>query len=75
MKILVVDDDPEQTRFETMEWDFGVDLADGEWRDVGRPMWCDSQDGRIDDEHCVGRVGKKAAGALLDGVEHREMPR
>lgn len=70
----LVDDDPEQTRFATMEWDFGVDKADGEWRNVGRPMWCDSQDGNIDDEHCVGRVGKKAAGALLDGKEWRQFP-
>ena len=37
-------------------------------------MWCDSVDGNIDAEYCVGRVGKKAAGRLLDGVEHNAMP-
>ena len=64
-----IDDDPEQTRFPTMEWE------DGKWSDVGHPMWSDTKDGAIDDEHCVGRVGKKLAGAMLDGREHREMPR
>lgn len=61
-------DDPEQTRFKTMEWE------NGRWNDVGYPMWCDSVDGNIDDEHCTAMVGKKAAGRLLDGVEHNGMP-
>jgi phage protein Gp37/Gp68 len=63
-----IDDDPEQTRFQTMEWE------DGRWKDVGRPMWCDTEDGHIDDEQCVGRVGKSRAGALLDSREWREFP-
>ena len=63
-----IEDDPEQTRFSTFEWD-------GErWDHIDRPMWCDSADGNIDDTQCVGRVGKKAAGRLLDGVEYSGMP-
>jgi len=31
-------------------------------------------DGDIDDEQCVGRVGKNAAGRLLDGREWNEVP-
>jgi protein gp37 len=63
-----VDDPPEQTRFQTAEWN-------GEtWGDVGRPMWCDSKDGLIDDLQCVGRVGKKAAGRVLDGLTHDAFP-
>lgn len=59
-----IEDDPEQTRYRAMEWD-------GERFDnVGYPMWCDTVDGNIDDEQCVGRVGKSRAGRLLDGVEH-----
>lgn len=63
-----IDDDPEITRFDTMEW------HEGRWENIGRPMWCDTVDGAIDDEQCVGRVGKKRAGRLLDGVEHNGMP-
>jgi len=63
-----IEDDPEQTRFATCEWE------DGRWNDVGRPLWCDTVDGNIDDEQCVGRVGKKAAGRLLDGELHNAMP-
>ena len=63
-----IDDDAEQTRYRTMEWD------GGKWTDVGHPMWCDTTDGNIDDEQCIGRVGKKAAGAELDGREWREFP-
>lgn len=59
-----IDDDPEQTRFDTLEW------RNGRWRGAGRPMWCDS----IDDEQCVGRVGKARAGRLLDGRTHDAMP-
>lgn len=63
-----LNDHPEQTRFRAMEWE------DGQWNDVGFPMWCDIVDGNIDDEQCVGRVGKKAAGRLLDGVAHNQFP-
>ncbi len=63
-----IDDPPEQKRFSTME-------RRGEhWEDVGYPMWCDSADGAIDDMQCLGRVGKKAAGRLLDGVQHDGFP-
>lgn len=61
-------DDPEQTRFSTMEWD------DGRWRDVGRPQWCDEADGNIDGTQCVALVGKSRAGRLLDGIEHSAFP-
>ncbi|ULK98877.1 phage Gp37/Gp68 family protein [Bradyrhizobium sp. I71] len=64
-----IEDHPEQTRFRTMEWE------DGRWNDVGFPMWCDTVDGNIDDEQCVGRVGKAKAGRLLDGVEHSAFPK
>ena len=61
-------EDGEPTRFRTMQWD-------GErWSDEGFPSWIDSEDGSIDDYQCVGRVGKKAAGRLLDGVLHDAMP-
>ncbi|WP_316228350.1 MULTISPECIES: phage Gp37/Gp68 family protein [unclassified Bradyrhizobium] len=63
-----IEDDPEQTRFATMEWE------GDRWVDAGRPIWCDVTDGHIDDEQCVGRVGKSAAGRLLDGIEHNAMP-
>lgn len=63
-----IDDPPEQTRFETREH------ADGAWSDVGKPDYWATMDGDIDDEQCVGRVGKKAAGRLLDGVEHNGVP-
>jgi protein gp37 len=33
-----------------------------------------NEEGHVDDEPDVYRVGKKAAGALLDGREHREFP-
>jgi protein gp37 len=59
-----IEDPPEYTRFETMEW------RDGRWRDVGRPSW----DSDVDGEQCVGRVGKKRAGRLLDGRTWDEMP-
>lgn len=64
-----IEDDMEQTKFSTMEW------RSGHWEDVGWPCWADSVDGAIDDEHCVGRVGKKAAGRLLDGREWNEFPK
>lgn len=64
-----VNDDPEATRFPTMEW------QRDHWEDVGFPIWADSADGVIDDMQCVGRVGKKAAGRLLDGVQHDGFPK
>ena len=64
-----VHDDPEQTKFATREW------GNNKWTDVGRPMWCDTADGNIDDQQCVARVGKKAAGRLLDGVEYNSFPK
>lgn len=63
-----IDDPPEQTRFETREWE------DGAWRDAGKPDYWATMDGDIDDEQCVGRVGKKAAGRLLDGRTWDEAP-
>lgn len=63
-----ISDDPERTRFDTREW------YDATWQDAGRPMWWDSADGNIDDDQCVGRVGKRRAGRLLDGVLHDAMP-
>jgi protein gp37 len=63
-----VDDPPEQTRFRTMEF------VDSAWVDVGYPDTWATMDGEIDDMQCVGRVGKKAAGRLLDGVEHSGFP-
>lgn len=63
-----IDDPPEQTRFKTREF------FDGHWDDVGYPDYWATMDGDIDDEQCVGRVGKKAAGRLLDGREWNEFP-
>jgi hypothetical protein len=44
------------------------------WEDVGYPIWSDSVDGIVDDRHCMGRVGKKAAGRLLDGKLYDGFP-
>ena len=63
-----IEDDLEGTRYLTMEWKLE------RWEDVGYPIWADSVDGVVDDSHCVGRVGKKAAGRLLDGVLHGGFP-
>jgi protein gp37 len=57
-------DDPEQTRYRTLEY------QDGKWEDIGYPQWCDDIDGL----QCVARVGKKRAGRLLDGRTWEEMP-
>jgi len=65
-KIQDGDDPAGPTRFQTMEWTGSLEG----WMDVGQPCWCDD----IDDEQCVGRVGKKAAGRLLDGEEWNQMP-
>ena len=53
-----------------------VDTAkwfDGKWSFDRENLAND--EGHVDDEPDVYRVGKKAAGALLDGREWREMPR
>lgn len=53
-----------------------VDTAfwrDGNW-DV-QPFNLAADDGHIDDEPDLYRIGKKAAGRLLDGIEHNEFPR
>ncbi len=63
-----VDDPPEQTRFKTMEF------VDSTWVYVGYPDTWATMDGEIDDMQCVGRVGKKAAGRLLDGRTWDEVP-
>jgi protein gp37 len=56
------DSNPEQSRFRCMDWDGDRAVAtDG--------MWCDDVD-----EHAVWRVGKKAAGRLLDGRTHDDFP-
>lgn len=63
------DGDGEQpTRFDTREWIGSC------WRAVGKPDYLYSTEGAIDDEQCVGRVGKKLAGRLLDGKLHTEYP-
>lgn len=66
--VVGIEDPPEQTRFTTLEF-----MGD-HWRDVGYPAWMDVADGQVDDMKCVGRVGKEAAGRLLDGVEHNGFP-
>jgi hypothetical protein len=38
-------------------------------------MWFDFSDGNYNEAQCVSRIGKKAAGRLLDGVEHNAMPK
>ena len=58
-----LDPDPEQSRFACAQWD------GHEW-DIGRPLSFETYD-----EHALYRVGKRAAGRLLDGVEHNGVPR
>jgi hypothetical protein len=50
-----------------------ADWFDGRWT-LGRENLADNE-GHVDDEPDVYRIGKKRAGALLDGREHREFPR
>ena len=60
-----VEDNPEQTKYRTMLWN-GT-----RFEDEGFPMW----DAEFDDDNLpLGRVGKKAAGRLLDGREHNGFP-
>lgn len=62
-------DDPERSRYTWAEWtDWGGGAP--RWEVSERPLWCDD----MDPDHCMVRVGKKAAGALLDGRGWREMP-
>lgn len=63
-----IEDNAESTRFRTMEW------TENGWADAGYPIWCDWVDGAIDPEHCTGRIGKKSAGALIDGQEWKQFP-
>lgn len=62
-------DDPERSRFTWAEWtDFGG--GPPKWEITENPAWCDD----MDPEQCMIRVGKKKAGAMLDGREWREFP-
>lgn len=70
-----VGDDSEQTRFDTVIW------QDDRWDQLGRPLWCDVEDdygggasGPDEPDQVLGRVGKKAAGRLLDGQLHDAYP-
>jgi len=63
-----IDDDPEISRIDHREW------RNGRWSDPFRPMWCDFDDGNYDQTQCVSRVGKKAAGRILDGRTHDAWP-
>ena len=58
-----VDDHPEQSRFDHRDW------TGSDWSEPYRPQWCDECD-----EDTVARIGKKAAGRLLDRVEHNGFP-
>ena len=57
-------DEMEQTRFETVAW------TGEDWENLGRPMWMDCHA----DDQFLGKVGKKAAGRVLDGQTHDGMP-
>ena len=70
-----IDDAMEQTRYRTTIW------QDDHWEDCGFPIWCDMQDnyggganGPNEPDQIMGRVGKKAAGRLLDGMTHDGYP-
>jgi protein gp37 len=63
-----IDDDPEISRFDHLEWN----PERGAWGEPFRPMWCD-WDG-LDETQVVSRIGKARAGRLLDGVTHDEFP-
>lgn len=58
-----IDDDPEISRFDHRDWE------GDHWGEPYKPIWCDE---RADDT--VSRIGKKRAGARLDGIEHKEWP-
>lgn len=61
-----INDDPEISRFDHREWD----EERHNWGEPFRPMWCED----MEEAHVVSRIGKKAAGRLLDGIEHNGMP-
>lgn len=63
-----IDDDPEASRFWHREWN------GDSWGEPFKPLWCDFGDGNYDQEQCVSRIGKKAAGRMLDGRAHDEFP-
>lgn len=54
-----------QSKYRWAAWDDDV------WDYWDRPSWCDDLGAA---EDCCVRVGKRRAGADLDGVEHREFP-
>lgn len=58
-----IGDDPEISRFDHRDW------QEDHWSEPFRPMWCDERD-----DDTVSRIGKKAAGRLLDGVLHDQYP-
>ncbi len=66
-----IDDSQEQSRYRWAEWTdrWGTE-GDHRWNYVDYPQWCDE----MDPHHSVVRVGKRAAGRLLDGVEHNAFP-
>jgi protein gp37 len=51
----------------------GATWFDDRW--IFEKVYLSDTDGHVDDEPDVYRVGKKAAGRLLDGVEHNGMPK
>ena len=65
-----IDDDPEISRFDHLEWDEDRKA----WGEPFRPMWCDFQDGNYDEEQVVSRIGKRRSGRLLDFVEWSQFP-
>lgn len=65
-----IDDNPEVSRFDHLEWDD----AEQSWGKPFRPLWCDFQDGNCDELHTVSRIGKRRAGRLLDGITHDAFP-
>jgi protein gp37 len=58
-----INDDPEISRLDHRDW------RGDRWGEPYRPVWCDERD-----EDTVSRVGKRAAGRLLDGREWSERP-
>lgn len=61
---VTLDDDPEISRFDWMEWD------GEEWEHWHKPMWCDE----LDPDHSMIRAGKRKTGRFLDSVEHNARP-
>ena len=60
-----LDDHPEISRFQYKDWD----ETQQAWSDPYSLMWCDDVE-----PGTMGRIGKKAAGRMLDGVLHNEYP-